>query len=216
MAFFDWNGSQARSDINSAYKKANTALDTGYQQSQGYYDKAAGNYDPYVSSGAQGQQTYLDLLGLNGNDARSSAQSMITSDPLWTGQLASDQNAALKALNARGLGASGTAALAGQRVLAQNYGDVLNRYMGLGQEGLQAAGAQAGVYTGQGDNAYGFGATKANNAINQGSAISQTRNTGLNNVLSILGTGAKLASAAGGMPQVGKLLPGGYTGSTTY
>lgn len=215
MAFFDWNGSQARSDINGAYKKANTALDTGYQQSQGYYGQAADNYDPYVSSGAKGQQTYLDLLGLNGTDARSNAQGVITSDPLWTGQLASDQNAALKALNARGLGASGTAALAGQRVLAQNYGNVLDRYASLGQEGLQAAGGQAGVYAAQGDNAYGYGATKANNAINQGSAISQTRNTGLNNVLSILGTGAKLGMAAGGIPPIGKLLPGGYTGSVT-
>ncbi|CCB64477.1 hypothetical protein [Hyphomicrobium sp. MC1] len=199
MAFFDWNGSQARSDINSAYKKANAALDQGYQTSQGYYDQAASNYQPWVTSGQQGQQMYADLLGLNGTDARSNAQGVITSDPLWTGQLASDQNAALKALNARGLGASGTAALAGQRVLYQNYNNILSDYANLGNQGLSAAGSQSNVYTGQGDNAYGYGATKANNAIGQGSAISQTRNTGLNNVLGILGTGAKAATAFGAL-----------------
>ena len=200
MGFFsDFTGASARSDINKANKNANAALDQGYNTSQGYYDKAAGSFDPYVSSGTAGQKMYGDLLGLNGTDARSSAQGIITSDPLWSGKLGEDTNAVLKNLNARGMGASGTAALAGQRVLLQNYNDVLDRYQGMGQTGLSATGQRAGVLTGQGDNAYGFGATKANQALQYGNAMAGTRNTGLNNVLAVLGTGAKAYGAYNGM-----------------
>ena len=142
---------------------------------------------------------YGDLLGLNGTDARSSAQGIITSDPLWSGKLGEDTNAVLKNLNARGMGASGTAALAGQRVLLQNYNNVLDRYQGMGQTGLSATGQRAGVLTGQGDNAYGFGATKANQALQYGNAMAGTRNSGLNNILAVLGTGAKAYGAYNGM-----------------
>lgn len=200
MGFFaDFSGASARSDIKKANKNANAALDQGYNTSQGYYDQAASSFDPYTTSGAQGQQAYADLLGLNGADARTAAQGVITSDPLWSGKLGEDTNAVLKNLNARGMGASGAAALAGQRVLLQNYNSVLDRYQGLGQTGQAATGQKAGVLTGQGDAAYGYGATKAANAINYGNAMSQTRNAGLNNVLAALGTGAKAVGAYNGM-----------------
>ena len=110
MGFFsDFTGASARSDIKKANNTATAALDQGYNTSQGYYDQAASSFDPYTSSGAAGQKMYGDLLGLNGDDARSSAQGVITSDPLWSGKLGEDTNAVLKNLNARGMGASGTA-----------------------------------------------------------------------------------------------------------
>ncbi len=199
MGFFsDFTGASARSDIKKANNTATAALDQGYNTSQGYYDQAASSFDPYTSSGAAGEKMYSDLLGLNGDDARSSAQGVITSDPLWSGKLGEDTNAVLKNLNARGMGASGASALAGQRVLLQNYNSVLDRYQGLGQTGLSATGQRAGVLTGQGDNAYGFGATKANQALQYGNAMAGTRNTGLNNVLAVLGTGAKAYAAYAG------------------
>jgi hypothetical protein len=199
MGFFsDFTGASARSDIKKANNTATAALDQGYNTSQGYYDQAASSFDPYTSSGAAGQKMYGDLLGINGDDARSSAQGIITSDPLWSGKLGEDTNAVLKNLNARGMGASGASALAGQRVLLQNYNSVLDRYQGLGQTGLSATGQRAGVLTGQGDNAYGFGATKANQALQYGNAMAGTRNTGLNNVLAVLGTGAKAYAAYAG------------------
>jgi len=199
MGFFsDFTGASARSDIKKANNTATAALDQGYNTSQGYYDQAASSFDPYTSSGAAGQKMYGDLLGINGDDARSSAQGVITSDPLWSGKLGEDTNAVLKNLNARGMGASGASALAGQRVLLQNYNSVLDRYQGLGQTGLSATGQRAGVLTGQGDNAYGFGATKANQALQYGNAMAGTRNTGLNNVLAVLGTGAKAYAAYAG------------------
>jgi len=193
--FSDFTGASGRSDIKTADRKATAALDRGYNTSQEYYDRAANSFDPYTSSGTAGQKMYGDLLGLNGTDARSSAQDIITSDPLWSGKLGEDTNAVLKNLNARGMGASGSAALAGQRVLLQNYNDVLDRYQGMGQTGLAATGQQAGVRTSQGDAAYGYGATKANQAIQYGNAMAQNRNVGVNNILSAISAGTGFYNA---------------------
>lgn len=199
MGFFgSFTGSDQRSDIRKANKNATAALEQGYNTSQGYYNEAADSFDPYVKQGGDASTFYGNALGLNGDAARDEAQSTITSDPLFSGKFALDSNNVLKNMNARGLGASGAAALAGQRVLTENYGNVLDRYANLGQQGFQATSAKGNVLTGQGDNAYGYGATKAANEINYGNAISGTRNTGLNNVLAVLGTGAKMASAAYG------------------
>lgn len=196
MGFFsDFTGASARKDINAATSKANAALQSGYTASQGYYDDAASSFDPYTSTGGAANQNYADLLGLNGGDARTAAQGVVTSDPLWSGKLGEDTNAVLKNLNARGMGASGAAALAGQRVLLQNYNGVLDRYANLGSQGFQATGQKAGVLTGQGDNAFGFGATKANNALQYGNAMAQSRNTGVNNILGVIGAGAKAYTA---------------------
>lgn len=196
MGFFsNLTGGQSRADINAGYKKANKMLDLGYQQSQGYYDQAGGLFDPYMQQGGKAASMYGDLLGLNGADARTAAQGVLTSDPLFQGQLAQDSNAMLRQLNARGQSAGGLSAIAGQRVLQQNYGNWLDRYNQVGQQGFQASGAKAGVLTGQGDNAYGFAATKANNRLGQANAIANTRNTGMNNLLGVLGTGLKAYGA---------------------
>lgn len=182
-------GGDQRSDIRKGYKQANAFLDEGYGQSQGYYDQASGLFDPYLQQGGNAARMYADLLGLNGADARTSAQGTLTSDPLFQGQLASDSNAMLRQLNARGQSAGGLSALAGQRVLQQNYGNWLDRYNQAGQQGFQAAGAKGNVLAAQGDNAYGFAATRANNALGQANAMASTRNVGMNNLLSAVGTG---------------------------
>lgn len=190
MGFFsDFTGSSSRKDIRRSSAQANAALDKGYADSQGYYNQAASAYDPYVQAGGKGQDTYNALLGLNGADARTSAQNMLTSDALFQGGLAQDSNALLRNLNARGASGGGQAQLAAQRVLQQNYGTYLDRYRDAGQQGFQATGAQSNVRMGQGDAAYGYGATKANNAIGVGNAIASTRNTGINNLLGVIGTG---------------------------
>jgi hypothetical protein len=190
MSFWgDLTGSSQRSDINSAYGKANTALQTGYQGQQAGYNKAANAYNPYTQTGQQANTFYANALGLNGNAARQGAENTITSDPLWSGKFALDSNNIYKGMNARGLNGSGAAALAGQRVLTEDYGNALQNYANLGQQGLQATGAQAGVYAGQGDNAMGYGATQAGNAINYGNAMAQSRGIGINNLLGALGTG---------------------------
>lgn len=194
MSFFGdlaggFTGSSARKDINTANSKANAALDQGFNNAQGYYNTAVSNYSPYTQTGQQANAFYGNALGLNGNDARASAESTITSDPLFTGKLNLDNSNTMAYLNARGSAGGGAAVQAAQNNLYQNYGDVLNRYANLGEQGLQATGAQSNALMGQGDNAYGYGATKAGNAINYGNAMAGTRSSGINNLLGLLGTG---------------------------
>jgi hypothetical protein len=190
MSFFSaFTGSAQRRDLRKANTQANRALDQGYQQSQGYYGNALNTLQPFADSGRQASTAYNDFLGLNGAEARQSRQDMLTSDPLFQGGLAADSNAMLRYMNARGQGAGGAAALAGQRVLQQNYGNWMDRYRDQGAQGFQAAGAQAGIQTQQGDNAYGYGATKAGNQINYGNAMASARGIGVNNLLGAVGAG---------------------------
>lgn len=196
MGFFDsFTGKSQRRDLQYAQTQANAALDQGYAQSQSRYDQAAGLFEPQATTGARAGTFYDDAIGLNGADARNTAQGVITSDPLWTGALAEDQNALMRMMNARGESGNGKAYLAGQRVLAQNYGNALDRYKTRADTGTQAVGTLAGIRTAQGDNAYGYGATKAGQATNYGNAISETRGVGVNNLMNMLGTGLKAYGA---------------------
>ena len=103
MGFFDsFTGASQRRDIRNTNAQATAALDQGYNQSQGYYNQAADLLAPQAQTGQAANAFYDNALGLNGADARSQAQGVITSDPLWTGQLGQDQNALLKMMNARG------------------------------------------------------------------------------------------------------------------
>lgn len=197
MGFFSsFTGSDQRKDIRAADARASSALEKGYNTSQGYYDRASSAYDPYVTAGTTANTTYNSLLGLNGDGARDDANAMLTSNPLFQGQLGQESNALLRNLNARGASGGGAAAIAGQRVFQQNVGSWLDRYRDAGSQGLSATNAKSNVLTAQGDNAYGYGATKAGQAINYGNALSSTRNIGVNNLLNIAGTAAK-AYAAG-------------------
>ena len=153
MGFFSLTGGSQRSDIRRSTAQANSMIDQGFNESQGYYDQAAGLYDPYTQQGGKAATMYADLLGINGGDARSEAQGVLTSDPLFQGGLAQDSNALLKQLNARGQSGGGLANIAAQRVLQQNYGSWLDRYNQAGQQGFQATNALAGVRAVQGDNA---------------------------------------------------------------
>ena len=196
MGFFsNLSGGQQRSDIRRSTAQANSMIDQGFNESQGYYDQAAGLYDPYTQQGGKAATMYADLLGINGGDARSEAQGVLTSDPLFQGGLAQDSNALLKQLNARGQSGGGLANIAAQRVLQQNYGSWLDRYNQAGQQGFQATNALAGVRAAQGDNAYGAAATKAGLALGKGNALASTRNTGINNLLGAIGTGLKAYSS---------------------
>lgn len=196
MGFFgDFFGSSARRDIRNSNKKANAALDAGYGQQQGYYNQAAGQFSPYAQQGGAANTFYGNALGLNGADAQAGSIDTLTNNPLFQGQLANDSNALMRSLNARGQSGGGLANIAAQRVFQQTAGDWLNRYRDAGQQGFQAAGQIAGVRMGQGDNAMGYGATKAGNAINYGNAMASARNIGVNNLMGAIGTGIKAYTA---------------------
>lgn len=194
MSFFGdlvggFTGSSARSDIKKANTQANSDLASGYNAANGYYNSAVSNYDPYKQTGQAANAFYSNALGLNGNDARSSAESTITSDPLFTGALNLANSNTMAYLNARGSAAGGAAVQAAQNNLYSQYGNWLDRYANLGAQGLQATGQQSNALMNQGEGAYNYGAAKAANDINYGSAMANTRSAGVNNLLSLLGTG---------------------------
>ena len=201
MGFFDsFTGKAQQREISRANASANKTLDQQYGVSQDFYNQARGSYDPYVQSGQQGQQFYNNALGLGGQQAMQDAYGTITSNPMFQNQLDQSSNAMMRYLNGRGGAAGGTGQIAAQRVFQGNIGNWLDRYQGLGQQGLQATGAQAGLTAQQGDNAFGYGATKAGNAINYGNAMAQAKGIGVNNMLNLAGAIAKAAGAFMGMP----------------
>ena len=202
--FSNFFGGDSRRDIRRGQETANNALLAGNETAQGYFDDAfetsQGYLDPYIESGAQGQSMYADLLGINGAASRGTAQNLLMSDPAFRGQLGQDQNAMLRAMNARGMSGSGAGALAAERVFQQNYGNTLNRYAGLGQQGQQAASAGANLATNYGQNSanlqYGTQQQIAGNAITSANAVANTRNTGINNMLGLVGLNQKAGAQA--------------------
>lgn len=198
MGFFDsFSGSAQRKDIRNAQATADAALSQGYTDAQGYYTQARDSLDPYAQGGQKGYTTYQDTLGLNGDAARAAAQAIYTSDPIQQ-QLADTQlNRLFKQYNAGGMGNSGANRLAASRAWLENYGNWQNQLKGVGDQGLQVAGTQAGLTQGLGDLAYGYGATKAGNAINYGNALAGTRNIGIQNLLNVGGLAMKAFSPTG-------------------
>jgi hypothetical protein len=206
ISFFDdFTGASSQRDLRRGRDAQLNALMAGETEAGGYLDRshtdARGLLDPFIASGRGYQSMYDDLMGLNGPEARARAQETISSDPMWQGQLGLAQNAAQRALNARGMGGSGTAALAGQRVLAENWGNVLGRYQQGGQQGMTAAGAGADLTSRYGSDRAGltFGAAQQRAGVEGSFANSMAANRGtlMNN---ILGVGSLAVSAATGMP----------------
>lgn len=194
-----------KSDISKGYRQYRDYIRAGRDQAQPYFEEGYGaaieGLDPYTQSGAAGQGMYADLLGINGAEARAAAQNLLMSDPANSGALAMDQNAVARAMNARGQGGSGAAALAAERVFQQGYGNILNRYAGLGQQGLQAAGAQGQFSAQQGQDLgnlrFGTNQLIANAAMGKGNAMAQSKQAGMNNLLGVAGLGTSALGPGG-------------------
>jgi hypothetical protein len=172
--------------LAAAKAQSDADLAQGFTQAQGDYTAAENYYQPYAGVGQQGiedQNFYSDVLHNRGD-----AVSQFSSNPLFSGELGANFMAAQRAGNAQGWGA-GKEALAGQRVFNQTSGSWLDRYRDNAQQGINtgmnATNAMAGLRSARGDNAYGYGATKAGNAINYGNAMAANRNTGVNNLMGV-------------------------------
>lgn len=203
-------GFNAARRVREGTDAANVMLDRGVADASRYigeaYTEGRENLQPYIQGGQQGQSFYEDLLGLNGPEARAAAQQVMMSDPANQGQLGQAQNAMLRQMNARGLDGSGAGALAAERVFQQNYGNLMNRYAGLGQQGFQAAGAGASLATNWGNTmgnlTYGRAQQGANLATNQATQTNAANQAIGNNMLSIAGLGMK-AAGPGGLTKTG-------------
>jgi hypothetical protein len=181
-------GSDQRKDLERAKAQSDQQLQQGYDQAYGDYTEAGNYFSPYASQGQQANTFYNDALGLNGDPARTTATNTLTSNPLFQGELGAQSNAVSRALNAQGASGGGKAQLAAQRVFQGTAGNWLDRYANQGAQGLQATNAMASARMGRGDLSYGYGASKAGNAINFGNAMASNRNTGINNLMGLAGS----------------------------
>ncbi len=213
MSWWDaFTGAAQKKAIQQGSQQATQNLQTHFGAAGNWLqqanDTATGMLAPWITGGEQYRQYRDDLSGLGGEQARADAQRRLTSDPLWQGQLATQQNAMLRNLNARGLAGSGTAALAGQRVLYENYGRERDRIDNLAGQGFQAAtmgadlasryGTQrAGLETGLGQQLAGVN-------ITTGNALAQAASTPINN---LMGLGSMLISG---------FTPAGFSGVSPF
>lgn len=193
MSFFgSFFGKDQQGDITNANRQATGALTAGKTAALGNYSQAQGMYQPYAAQGGRANALYGDALGVNGAGARSAAMANFAQGNPYS-QAGDDyaMQGVMRQMNARGMGSSGNALLAAQRVGSERFDNRFNTWMGqmqgAGQQGLQATGAMAGLQQGMGDIESGYGQQMAANAINFGNALASSRNIGTQNMLGLGG-----------------------------
>lgn len=134
---------------------------------------------------------YADAIGLNGRAPQQGVVDNFMADPFRAqNETLSNENLA-RQFNGRGMGNSGAFALAGARGNLErgstDWNKWLDRIAGVGGQGAQVAGQQAGLDAGLGDLEMGAANTRAGNEINYGNAMASSRNIGINNLLGVAG-----------------------------
>ena len=108
--FDAFTGAAQRRDLEAGTRRANAELTRGLSNARGAltsgYDDANEMLQPFAQRGAAGARAYGELLGLEGADARADMQDVMTSDPIFQGQIGRHTDALLRNLNARGLSGS--------------------------------------------------------------------------------------------------------------
>ena len=194
--------SSASSAISGASAQAQALDEQARQTGQANYNAAISNVQPYISTGQNALTQYGNLLGVNGQDAASSAMSTFQASPGYQYQLQQGLKAVDAGAASQGMLRSGATLRAEQTLgssLANNdfssYLGRLNSLAGLGLQGAQAYNTatgtfdnlltqttndQTGTITSAAKNQAGldiYGATNLSNAA--GSAISTAQKNGL-------------------------------------
>lgn len=202
---FDIFGTKAKKDAQRGYADnsatatksfadARAAQGAGYQEAQGFYQ-------PFAASGQRYNALYEDALGVNGAQGGTRAQAAYTAgrSPYLDETMQRNENALMKRFNSMGQTFSGASAMAAARARqeaeGQGYESWLSRIGQQQGQGAQIAGQQSSLaYDNAGVNrdlALGEGQTKMDLRSGLTNALMQSRNAGLNNLLSIAGTAVK-------------------------
>lgn len=196
MGFLDdFFGGSARKDLKRGREAFRTELTAGRDRAMGEFDRAESYFDPYMESGARSNAAWADLMGLNGEEARARAQQIYTSDPLFTAM----GDRALRGIS-RGVAATGQTGAgiqAGTNALVSNYNSYLDKLVAGSGTGLTAAAGASGVRAHAGDTEFATGQQLAGGEQSYATAMAQSRNIGINNLLGL-----------------GGLLVRGFTGSS--
>lgn len=208
LGALDLTGSKARGDLQQSYADSSRMLDQGYNEARGlgeqYYGKAQGYLDPYSQSGVNANRTIGNALGINGRDAQAQYYRDFQTDPGFQSSVDYGMRGLDRSAAARGGLYSGAQLKAlqgyGQTRMNDAYNTRMNHLMQYGQQGQQAAGAQAGIASQFGGDLmnlrYGYGQQGAQNRINFGNAMAENRGTLMKN---LLGMGGVVAKAYGAM-----------------
>jgi hypothetical protein len=200
MGFFNdflgnFTGGQSRGDLTRAKGLSDAALKEGYDTGRSDYEGAIGRFDPYATGGGAAYKRYLDSLGVNGAEAQGAVEQGYLADPIQNQLMDRITKANTRAYTARGMSNSGAATQSLTNQLLANWKGYQDQLSGAGGTGFQAATGQAGIQRGEGDMAYGYGATRAGNEINYGNALAASRNTGINNLFKLGGLAVQGAKA---------------------
>lgn len=204
----DLTGSKARQDLQQSYADSSRMLDQGYNEARDlgerYYGDAQSRLDPYSQAGVNANRVIGNALGINGRDAQAGYFRDFQTDPGFQESV----NYGIRGLD-RSAAARGGLYSGAQLKALQGYGqtrmnDAHNTRIGhllqYGQQGQQAAGAQAGIASQFGGDLmnlrYGYGQQGAQNRINFGNAMAENRGTLMKN---LLGMGGVVAKAYGAM-----------------
>jgi hypothetical protein len=206
MGFWDdFTGKSQQKDLTAANKTSEAALKQGYTQGQGYYNRAYDEFAPVAQIGTDqygrgrgDTDVYRQAIGLGTPEEQAAAQDRYFNDPAYSRMMQPQFNAMMRYQNARGHAGDAKGALAGARVANEGYQGWLDRTRDVGQNAMQtgtgavtnAATGRSNVRAGQGEMAYGYGATRAGNAQQFGNAMAASRSTLSNNLLGLAGVAA--------------------------
>jgi len=218
MSFFgdlagNFTGGRSRDDLARGRAQADASLEAGlqggldeYARGYGHLDEASARLDPYATGGRAGYEAYLASIGLGTDEARKKVQDSYFNDPVQNAIADRVTKANTRAQTGRGMGNSGAATQSLTNALLERWGGHQDRLAGVGSQGAQVAGQQAGfsaakvgIDTGRGDMRYNTGRDRAGMDISYSNAIAASRNTGINNLFQIgsLATRAMQAAASG-------------------
>jgi len=178
MSLFDVfsssGGKKAAADANAArttglrtgYDKASALYDEGLAGATTQYERAAEPFGQFVETGVAGNKAYGDAIGLGGEEGYGRAVEMFQANPGYEFAMESGLDAIDRRASARGMLGSGntnTDSITFSQGLAnQEYQNWLNNLNTASQGGQQAAGTQAGIFTGLGDKINQTGTNKGN------------------------------------------------------
>lgn len=189
----DFSGKSARRDIRRGQEQANAELTGSENKGYGFYNEGIGRFDPYAQGGLTGYKAYLASMGLGSPEEQADVEDRYMRDPMQQALMDRIQKFATRGRAYSGQGGAATQAFT--NALLENWQKYQQGLKGVGDQGLQARGAQAGFDQAKGELAFGAGQQRAGVNIGAANALAASRSILANNVIGAVGAGAKFAAA---------------------
>lgn len=198
-----FTGKSARKDIDKGIAAVGEGRDKAIGAITGAGTEAQGYLQPYREQGTRFNKLWGDAYGVNGADARTSAEDLYNSDDMLGRNRAYDLSRAGRTNNASGNFSSGTAALADSRIRMKGYGDWVNGLERGAGQGQQAATNSASIAQNTGNQVGNVWQGYGNSVTGLYQNRAQTENALAQNIIGTIGAvgtyfGGKPAPQGGG------------------